>query len=304
MQIALNENGERIHIDDAVRHGNYHCQTCGSKVDVKKGPQRMHHFSHSRNSERPNCDSWNHDKTDWHRSWQNLFPIECQEVVMKNEEGIRHIADVFTDEKVVEFQHSPMSIEEFYKRNEFYTSLGKPIIWLFDVRSADIDNRWDNHILLKKEIQAINGYDPTKNNIMVFIQISGKEIASTEDSTSEIRRIVGEDKLGFKTDLAITSGDFVSFINGDISYEKLMKNKEKEKNLPMAKPLRRVMGLTLKPLIIAKNVMTGVEVRVENSEEVFNAERITGQLKVPGWDTFTTKIYPIDYQNEAVWIMI
>ena len=303
MLIALNEKGERIHIDDAVRHGNYHCQTCGSKVDVKKGPQRMHHFSHSRNSERPNCDSWNHDKTDWHRSWQNLFPIECQEVVMKNEEGIRHIADVFTDEKVVEFQHSPMSIEEFYKRNKFYTSLGKPIIWLFDVRSADIDNRWDDHILLKKEIQAINGYDPDNENIMVFIQTSGDDITSAEDTTSEIVRIVGKDEMGFKTDLAISPRDFVSFINDDISYEQIIKIKEIEEKRPMGKPLRRVMGLTLKPLITAINILTGVEVRIENSEEVFNSEEITGQIKVPGWDTFTTKIYPIDYQNDPVWIM-
>ncbi len=303
MLIALNEKGERIHIDEAVRHGKYYCQTCGSNVDVKKGPQRMHHFSHSRKAERPNCDSWNHDKTDWHRSWQNLFPIECQEVVMKNKEGIRHIADVSTDGKVVEFQHSPMSIEEFNKRNEFYSSLGYPVIWLFDARSAEIDNLLNNHIILKKEIQAINGFDPTNENIMVFIQISGKEIASIEDSTSEIRRIIGKDEMGFKLDEAINIDDFTSVIKGDISYEILIENKKCNEMLSRGQSIRRLMGQSKAKYITAFNARSRVEARIENSDKILNSTDITGQLKTPGHDTFSRKIYSIYDQNDPVWVL-
>ena len=303
MQIALNENGERVHINDAIRHGNYKCQTCGSRVEVRKGTKKIPYFAHWRNTLRDNCENWHHDKSDWHKSWQNLFPIDCQEVSMTNEEGIRHIADVFTDDKIVEFQHSPMSIEEFNKRNEFYTSLGKTVIWLFDVRSAARDERLDNHILLKKEIQAINGYDPDNDNIMVFIQVSGNNIASEEDATSEIRRIVGKDEMGFKTDLSISSGDFVSFVKGDVSYKELIQNKEHEEKLSRCRTLRRIMGQSLNPEIIAINVNTGVEAKVENNEYIFNSKQITGRIRKPGWNTFTKKIYPIDGQNEPVWMM-
>ncbi len=54
---------------------------------------------------------------------------------------------------------------------------------------------------------------------MVFIQISGKEIASIEDSTSEIRRIIGKDEMGFKLDEAMNIDDFTSVIKGDPDYK-------------------------------------------------------------------------------------
>ena len=47
--------------------------------------------------------------------------------------GKKHIADVLYKGIVFEFQHSPISKEEFEDRNTFYNSLGHPVVWLFDV---------------------------------------------------------------------------------------------------------------------------------------------------------------------------
>jgi competence CoiA-like predicted nuclease len=41
---------------------------------------------------------------------------------------------------VVEFQHSSMTLDEFTQRNDFYTSLGYRVVWVFDTCKA-FDNK-------------------------------------------------------------------------------------------------------------------------------------------------------------------
>ena len=50
---------------------------------------------------------------------------------MRNENEI-HRADVFINNTVIEFQHSPISVKEFDERNQFYTRNGHTLVWLFD----------------------------------------------------------------------------------------------------------------------------------------------------------------------------
>ena len=157
--------------------------------------------------------------------------------------------------------------------------------------------------MLKKEIQAINGCNPTDENIMVFIQILGKEIASKEDDTSEIKRIIGKGENGYKLDIALNSNDFVSFIQGDISYECLSENKKCEEMLSRGQCLRRLMGQSKAKRITAFNAQSRVEVRIENSDEILNAPDITGQVKTRGHNTFSNKIYSIYGQNDPVWVL-
>ncbi len=302
MLIALNENGERIYIDDAVRHVKYYCQKCHSEVVARKGVKRSHHYSHCKNSKRDNCDSLSHDKSVWHRSWQNLFPVDYQEILIKVA-GSCHIADILIDDLVIEFQHSPMSIEEFNKRNNFYTSMGKKVIWIFDVRNAIIDYRFVEHIFLKKEIMAINGFNAADENVMVFLQIRGKDFASMEDKTSEIRRITDKDEMGFIMDKPLNTKELISFINGDISYEDIIQEKEQEEMLSKGTVLRRLVAQSRAEFITAKNAITKVEARIQNNDEVLNAPEIIGQVKTPGHDTFTKKIYSIYGQNDPVWVL-
>ena len=49
-------------------------------------------------------------------------------------DGVKHIADIFIPKAntVIEFQHSPISFEDFNERNRFYTDCGYRLVWVFD----------------------------------------------------------------------------------------------------------------------------------------------------------------------------
>lgn len=137
---ALDENGNRVHIDDAVRSGkNYTCCFCHEKMIPRKGEKRVHHFAHASNCD---CDMWYGNKGEWHRSMQDLFPKECQEVIVEKD-GERHIADVCLPRPdgtklIVEFQHSDISREEVLRRTLFWNSGDTELIWVFDIRDKDV----------------------------------------------------------------------------------------------------------------------------------------------------------------------
>ena len=44
---------------------------------------------------------------------------------------------------VIEFQHSPITAEEFNVRNQFYLTYGKKVIWIFDLSEEFEDGRID-----------------------------------------------------------------------------------------------------------------------------------------------------------------
>lgn len=69
--------------------------------------------------------------SDWHFGWQSKFPIENREVVVEKD-GVVHRADILIKNTVIEFQHSPISGEEFEERNSFYKNCGYHVVWLFD----------------------------------------------------------------------------------------------------------------------------------------------------------------------------
>jgi|SRR5690554_109481 len=78
------------------------------------------------------CDNWSEGETEWHREWKNNFDIDQQEVVkFDSESGEKHIADVYIDSNdlVIEFQHSPIQIEEIRAREAFY----RRMIWVVDL---------------------------------------------------------------------------------------------------------------------------------------------------------------------------
>lgn len=159
MIVAFNKNKERIHIDDTIRGEKYYCPTCGEELCLKKGNIKVHHFSHVSSS---NCDGWHYDMSEWHSSWQNQFPIDNQEIVFEFN-GKKHRADVFINNTVIEFQHSKISSEEFKDRNEFYTSLGYKVIWIFDATSSylngNIYEHYDNNYSWNNSLVQLRGYN-------------------------------------------------------------------------------------------------------------------------------------------------
>ena len=125
---------ERI---QATRRARGNCPACDAEMIARCGPKRVNHWAHKG---RQHCDHWWEPETRWHRKWKNEFPIGWQETVHKDENGERHIADLTTPSwLVIEFQHSPIKLQEIKKRTSFY----KRIIWVIDgTRRKKDENRF------------------------------------------------------------------------------------------------------------------------------------------------------------------
>lgn len=111
------------------------CIGCEQPVIPKCGPIKVKHWAHKSQCE---CDHWWENETEWHRNWKNNFPVECQEVRCKADDGEWHIADVKTKQGYfLEFQHSFLKSEERLSRNHFY---GHNLVWIVDglKRSKDL----------------------------------------------------------------------------------------------------------------------------------------------------------------------
>lgn len=71
-------------------------------------------------------------ETPWHRNWKNAFPPGCREVSFADKElGELHRADIHTPcGTTIEFQNSPICIEELKSREAYYANL----IWVLNGR--------------------------------------------------------------------------------------------------------------------------------------------------------------------------
>ena len=136
IQFALNNEGDRVHIKDAIKGGVYMCEICGSHLLPKQGKIKEWHFAHENKKD---CDSW-HEMTEWHRNWQNKFSSNHQEIVIKNN-GEIHRADIKTNTIVIEFQNSSMSVDEFEKRTLFY-SKDHLLIWIINMQNRVRHPQW------------------------------------------------------------------------------------------------------------------------------------------------------------------
>lgn len=92
----------------------------------KCGEHRIWHWAHQGTR---HCDRWWEPETPWHRAWKSEFPAAWREVSHRAEDGERHIADLKTDGgRIVEFQHSPIAVNERASREIFYKSM----VWVVD----------------------------------------------------------------------------------------------------------------------------------------------------------------------------
>lgn len=170
---ALDEQGKHVFADHGFVKTPYFCPICGEKLVLKKGEVRIPHFAHPPHS---SCsDSWHYDMSDWHREWQERFPRESQEVVM-TANGEKHRADVFVKNIVIEFQHSPLSCDEFEERNAFYIGLGYKVIWLFDLTeifhddSIEESHKKANVFKWRRPKSTFNDFDYRNKNVELYFQ--------------------------------------------------------------------------------------------------------------------------------------
>jgi competence protein CoiA len=134
---------------EAIKGGKGSCPNCGSNVIAKCGVTRINHWSHYRNS---NCDDWWEVETEWHRNWKNSYPIDWQEISMRDAiTGEKHIADIVTNHNIViEFQHSHIDPKERLTRENFYSNM----LWVVDGTRLKRDYpRFQNGIKSFKKIK-------------------------------------------------------------------------------------------------------------------------------------------------------
>lgn len=164
-----------VYVEDAVPGRAYYCPSCKQKLFARRGEIRHHYFAHYAGTE---CsDSWDrtYDMSEWHKQWQECFPISNRETVVQLG-NIVHRADILVGKTVIEFQHSPMSVDFFNKRSSYYQSLGYKVVWVFDLT----DEFSDGKIIESRELSfswghpktTFNNYDLENGQIELFFQLS------------------------------------------------------------------------------------------------------------------------------------
>lgn len=108
------------------------CPHCGSEMHSKCGPTKADHWAHK---SKKYCDFWHTGKeTKWHHGWKEKIGLKFSEKKIEKN-GVYHIADIHipgnenSNELIIEFQNSPISIIEVKKRDEFY---GSNLIWVIN----------------------------------------------------------------------------------------------------------------------------------------------------------------------------
>lgn len=157
-------SGNIVDIQTAITNKNlsYVCPICGEELIIKNGSIVTPHFAHKTNID---CDTFTHDMSEWHKWWQEAFPIRNREHVEElsitikeykkaairygfkraatdkiidghSDDDIivlKHRADIRACGYIIEVQNSSISKEEFNERNWFYTKIGCKVVWIFNL---------------------------------------------------------------------------------------------------------------------------------------------------------------------------
>jgi len=134
MIYAKDTHGQRFEPSPAAKGV---CPSCGEEVIAKCGQINRWHWSHRGDTD---CDAWSEHETEWHLDWKDYFSKAEQEVVMGP-----HRADVRTKGgRVIELQHSPISVDEIREREWFY---GTGMVWVVDasefIQNLDFRDKGD-----------------------------------------------------------------------------------------------------------------------------------------------------------------
>lgn len=132
--LASSASGERF---PAAPGAKAFCPTCQSEVIAKCGEVKVWHWAHKSLKD---CDVWSEPESEWHYGWKTLAGMENTEIVISNQFGEVHRADIKINGRVIELQHSALSTKEVRDRENFY---GK-MIWVIDGESiGDFDfSKW------------------------------------------------------------------------------------------------------------------------------------------------------------------
>ncbi len=160
----------------------------------------------------------------WHREWKKAVSGFCEiEKCFYNRDTRRHkFADAYCPETntCIEFQHSYIAMD-FEERNKFYSALGIPVIWLYDLPKAHICKREDGYYeILEDNARGFFRISEDPANLkkyLVFIQVKSKMIYRVE----ELKRLdTGTERKStiryFKPTEVYTEEDFIKAIRSNL----------------------------------------------------------------------------------------
>ena len=315
MFIAVDKNNRRVEIEDADVKEDYYCPVCNGKLIQKRGANRIHHFAHESGCE---CDDWVSDMSEWHKEWQNKFPIECREVVIENK-GKKHRADILVNDLVIEFQHSQMQREEFDERNTFYNLAGYRIVWLFDLQEyysskrIVIDFNNENKFRWKWAPGIFDDYSPKNSKIQVYFQLGP---VSEEDfgiehlvwKTPDMRIFITENEVAYN------DYEFISAIceeKSDNVYSNtvdigLRNNKDNNSYIGLiGKTLYEIINESVGEVLIVRNMKTGRKVKFSTCQYrgLLPPQKIYGYLSTANDEyMFCSDKKEIYYAHQQIWI--
>lgn len=132
--IYAEKDGQRV---TPKKHEQAICPCCQQKVFAKCGTIKIWHWAHESLAD---CDDWYEPMTQWHLDWQQQFPENWREIIIRDRyfsTGTIHRADIqLPNGVVIEFQNSPISPQEILKREGFY----RKMIWVVNAQNFSIFN--------------------------------------------------------------------------------------------------------------------------------------------------------------------
>lgn len=162
MLYAKNNDSLRIR---AIPNTQASCPHCGEVVISKCGGSQLYESSEEARKNNHNIWHWAHKikciyetepMTEWHINWQELAEKNGCEIEVNLGSRIADAMNSNTD--IIEFQHSPISIEDLIARCEFYKELDLKIHWVFDVSHVS-----DNFNFYRRQIADKTYWVESKN---------------------------------------------------------------------------------------------------------------------------------------------
>lgn len=149
------------------------CQVCGKEVISRCGDINIWHWSHHKNK---SCDGWYEPETEWHRNWKLIFGKKNSEVVIQHD-GIKHIADIYTNSKIViELQNSPIQSQLIQKREDFY---GDRMLWIVNGSHFDENITIYYTNCLNSPIKMPHGWFNIKSGEVAYNSEAKRELKGT-----------------------------------------------------------------------------------------------------------------------------
>ena len=323
MFYAYDKNDIKVHISKVEDDKQYFCKKCNQLLKIIPEHQRCgqkinKHFSHignpnSQNKDYIPCpDHWHYCMSEWHCKWQERFPIECRECLITN--GIeKHIADVLINNTVVEFQHSKISIEEFRERNEFYTSCGYDVVWIFDLSTPTPSGNLFNDGIIQEDCDDDSKFYwravPKFYRQLCINEEKAIVVFQFFDIPNDDEGILARISNGYKEMSEFYTKDWYSvreFIE-EITNDSFAPDIIKQKQLKNIKDGHTILELWENNCcsIIVKNLITGKEMLISGKNGVINSEgdKIIGKYsnKSSSGKYVYSPDYPVKYHDLPIW---